>query len=94
MPGRYVVRLEIGGTGDSKNPGQSKIPFYGDVSLPIYEKKITAIIGPSGCGKSTLLNMIGLLDDPSEGELRVDGRKINGQGDRGLAAAGRAIPGE
>jgi ABC-type phosphate transport system ATPase subunit len=38
-----------------------------NVSLPIYEKKITAIIGPSGCGKSTLLRSINRMNDFVEG---------------------------
>lgn len=38
-----------------------------NVSLEINEKEFVAIMGPSGCGKSTLLNVLGLLDNPSEG---------------------------
>ena len=40
-----------------------------EVSLEISQGEFVAIMGPSGCGKSTLLNMIGLLDNPSSGEL-------------------------
>ncbi len=40
-----------------------------EVSLEISQGEFVAIIGPSGCGKSTLLNMIGLLDNPTSGEL-------------------------
>ncbi|NOU58864.1 ABC transporter ATP-binding protein [Marinifilum caeruleilacunae] len=39
-----------------------------DVNLDIKEGEFVAIMGPSGCGKSTLLNILGLLDNPSEGE--------------------------
>jgi len=38
------------------------------VNLEIHEGDFVAIMGPSGCGKSTLLNIIGLLDNPSEGD--------------------------
>ena len=40
-----------------------------EVSLEISQGEFVAITGPSGCGKSTLLNMIGLLDNPTSGEL-------------------------
>ena len=40
-----------------------------EVSLEISQGQFVAIMGPSGCGKSTLLNMIGLLDNPTSGEL-------------------------
>ena len=40
-----------------------------DVNIEVKEGEFVAIMGPSGCGKSTLLNMIGLLDNPTSGEL-------------------------
>ena len=40
-----------------------------EVSLEISQGEFVALMGPSGCGKSTLLNMIGLLDNPTSGEL-------------------------
>lgn len=40
-----------------------------NVNIEINEGEFVAIMGPSGCGKSTLLNVIGLLDNPSKGEL-------------------------
>lgn len=40
-----------------------------EVNLEINQGEFVAIMGPSGCGKSTLLNMIGLLDNPTSGEL-------------------------
>ncbi|RHJ82547.1 ABC transporter ATP-binding protein [Parabacteroides sp. AM08-6] len=39
------------------------------INLEINEGEFLAIMGPSGCGKSTLLNLLGLLDNPTEGEL-------------------------
>lgn len=46
------------------------------VNIHVKKGEFVAIMGPSGCGKSTLLNIIGLLDNPSEGELFFDGEEI------------------
>lgn len=47
-----------------------------DVHLHIEEGEFVALVGPSGSGKSTLLNMIGGLDDPTNGSVIVDGVEI------------------
>lgn len=47
------------------------------LSLTVNDGDFIAIVGPSGCGKSTLLNVIGLLDQPDEGEYLIDGEKVN-----------------
>ncbi|MEZ4827121.1 MAG: ABC transporter ATP-binding protein [Bacteroidia bacterium] len=47
------------------------------VSLSIEEGEFTAIVGPSGSGKTTLLNIIGGLDRPTAGEIRVNGTDIS-----------------
>jgi putative ABC transport system ATP-binding protein len=49
-----------------------------DVSIDIKEGEFTAIVGPSGSGKTTLLNIIGGLDRPSSGSVKVDGTELNG----------------
>ena len=41
------------------------------VNLEIRQEEFVAIMGPSGCGKSTLLNVIGMLDNPTEGDYFV-----------------------
>ena len=43
------------------------------VSMEIKEGEFVAIMGPSGCGKSTLLNILGLLDNPDNGNYYLDG---------------------
>ena len=56
---------------------------YGDVTavhtmnLEIYEGEFLAIMGPSGCGKTTSLRMLAGLEEPSDGEIRLDGQRIN-----------------
>ena len=47
------------------------------VTLTIETGEFTAIVGPSGSGKTTLLNIIGGLDDPTGGDVIIDGVKIN-----------------
>ena len=47
-----------------------------DVSFNIADGSFVAIMGPSGCGKSTLLNILGLLDNPTEGEYLLDGVEV------------------
>ena len=46
------------------------------VSFEINEGEFVAIMGPSGCGKSTLLNILGLLDNPSEGSYQLLGQEV------------------
>ena len=55
------------------------VPVYAlnSVSLSVEKGEFTAIVGPSGSGKTTLLNMIGGLDSPSEGFVKIDGNDIS-----------------
>ncbi|PXX99059.1 phosphonate ABC transporter ATP-binding protein [Marinifilum breve] len=53
-----------------------------NVNLEINEGEFVAIMGPSGCGKSTLLNIIGLLDNPSEGEMHFNGYQVENYTER------------
>lgn len=63
----------------------SKLYGFGDattlaldeVNLKIEKGEFVAVMGPSGCGKSTLMNVIGLLDRPSHGDYRMDGKKVS-----------------
>lgn len=51
-----------------------------DISLSVEEGAFVCIVGPSGCGKSTLLNIAAGLEQPSEGEVYVDGERVNAPG--------------
>ena len=46
------------------------------VSLEVKDGEFVAVMGPSGCGKSTLLNILGLLDNPSEGNYHLGDREV------------------
>lgn len=48
-----------------------------EISIDILEGEFVAIMGPSGCGKSTLLNILGLLDNPTSGELWFIGKEVS-----------------
>ncbi|GLZ43211.1 sn-glycerol-3-phosphate ABC transporter ATP-binding protein UgpC [Actinokineospora sp. NBRC 105648] len=48
-----------------------------DVDITIGDGEFIILVGPSGCGKSTTLNMIAGLEDITEGELRIDGKRVN-----------------
>lgn len=48
-----------------------------DINLEIAQGEFVAVMGPSGCGKSTLLNLLGLLDNPSRGQLEFLGIDVS-----------------
>ena len=57
-----------------------------DVTLSIGYGELVAIVGPSGSGKSTMLHVIGTLDRPSDGGVRIDGYDVAALSDRQLSA--------
>ena len=58
--------------------GDTQVRALDGVDLEIQQGKFTAIIGTSGSGKSTLLNMLGGLDTPTEGSVRIGGTELAG----------------
>ena len=62
------------------------------ISLTVAEGEFSALTGPSGSGKSTLLNLIGLLEKPTDGQLRINGQDIAGLDDAAITTLrGRTI---
>ena len=72
-------------TGIEKRYGADVAALRG-VSLSIDEGELLAIVGPSGSGKSTLLHLLGTLERPSAGTIRIDGHPASELPDRALAA--------
>ena len=58
------------------NLGKNRIQPLSNINLEVKKGEFTAIMGPSGSGKTTLLNLIGCIDKPTEGKIRIDGVDI------------------
>jgi putative ABC transport system ATP-binding protein len=67
-------------------PGSPPVDALQDVDLQIEAGELVAIVGPSGSGKTTLLHLLGTLDRPSQGIVRIAGHDIAGMSDRRLSA--------
>ena len=57
-----------------------------NVNLEIEKESFVSIMGPSGCGKSTLLNIMGLLDNPSSGQIEIAGVVADNMNEKALAS--------
>ncbi len=56
----------------------NKVEVVHDISLDIKDKEFLVLVGPSGCGKSTCLRMVAGLEEPTEGEIYIGDRIVNG----------------
>ena len=56
-----------------------------NINLEVGKGEFISIMGPSGCGKSTLLNIMGLLDEPSKGQIEIANQTITNYSDKQLA---------
>ena len=77
--------IEIRGVNKVFDLGKLKVHALRDVDLDILRGEYLSIMGPSGSGKSTLFNMIGALDRPTSGTIRVAGVVLNTLTSRELA---------
>jgi putative ABC transport system ATP-binding protein len=67
-------------------PGQPPVRALDRVSVAVATGELTAVVGPSGSGKSTLLHLMGTLDKPTTGTVRITGLDAAGMSDRDLSA--------
>ncbi len=69
--------------------GEQTVHALDDINLTIDKGEYVSVMGPSGSGKSTLLNVIALLDQPSSGRYRLNGRDVTQLSDDELAKVRR-----
>ena len=67
-------------------PGSPPVRALDDVSVAVAAGELAAVVGPSGSGKSTLLHLMGTLDRPSGGTVRITGLDVAGMSDREVSA--------
>ncbi len=77
--------VEFDNVTKSYKSGEHELKALNGVSFSLDEGKFVVILGPSGAGKSTLLNLLGGLDSPTEGTIKVNGRDISTLTDNELA---------
>jgi putative ABC transport system ATP-binding protein len=74
-------------------PGHPPVVALGGISLSVAPGEMVAVVGPSGSGKSTLLHVVGTLDRPTSGTVRIAGHKVSALSDRRLSAARSSLIG-
>ena len=80
-----MALIELRGVSKIYHLGGEEIRALDNVDLDIEGGEFISIIGPSGSGKSTLMHMLGCLDSPSKGSIKLDGTEISTASSRQLA---------
>ena len=70
--------VELRGVSKGFGAGPTRVEVLRDLDLEVPAGRLLAVVGPSGVGKSTLLHLVGLLDRPDTGTLRLEGRDVAG----------------
>jgi len=72
-----MALLELNKVKKIYQQGKIKVPALRGIDLAVEPGEFTTIFGPSGSGKTTLLNMIGCLDTPTEGEIKLNSDRVS-----------------
>jgi putative ABC transport system ATP-binding protein len=72
-----MTMIELAGVSKRYGDGMVAVTALEDVDLEVESGEFVVVLGPSGSGKTTLLNLIGALDTPTEGTVRVNGTDIS-----------------
>src|SRR5271165_4452613 len=82
---REDTHVAIRGVSKRFAVGDGEVEALGRIDVTVAQGEFVCLIGASGCGKSTLLRIIAGFEEPTTGEVQVDGRRITGPGsDRGM----------
>jgi NitT/TauT family transport system ATP-binding protein len=86
------VTLEVKELGKRFDSDHGTVDALQGISFRAYRRELLTVVGPSGCGKSTLIRILAGLDEPSSGELLLDGKAVSGPGpDRGMVFQGYTL---
>lgn len=84
--------LEVKGLTRRFQAGQGEVTALKDISFEVRRREFICVIGPSGCGKSTLIRLLAGLDQPTSGEVLLDGKPVTKPGpERGMVFQGYTL---
>ena len=84
------VVLKIDGLGKTFNNGE--VTALDHIDFEVHRREFICVIGPSGCGKSTLIRIIAGLENPTSGQMLLDGQPVSGPSpDRGMVFQGYTL---
>jgi NitT/TauT family transport system ATP-binding protein len=86
------VTLEVKSLGRTFSSDQGVVTALDDIAFRAHRREFLCVIGSSGCGKSTLIRILAGLDNPTSGQMLLDGRPVHGPGpDRGMVFQGYTL---
>lgn len=84
-PAKENALIEIKDVWKTYLMGETEVHALRGLNLTVNKGEFVAVMGPSGSGKSTAMNMIGVLDRPTSGTIKLEGKNINRYSESGLA---------
>lgn len=86
------VKLEVRNLKRTFETKEGIVTALDNINFKIHRREFLSVIGPSGCGKSTLIRIIAGLENPSSGEVLLEGKTVKGPGpDRGMVFQGYTL---